>query len=259
MNAFDQIPIEGVFVGFMIVTLVAYEVGFRLGRWWQDKMPGEQEGPTDMLVGALVGLMAFVLAITMGMAADRFDARRGLVLSEANAIYATYLQASFLPAPEADQMRELVREYLPLRIGTEDAAQVQANIQRSVQLHDEMWAIFDNVARSGYSPDMVSAFGSTLTELINMNETRIVAGYQSRVPPTIIWLLLIGSTLALGMVGYAAGIRKQRGLLTAVVLILALDIVTVLVIDLDQPTQGLISVSQQPFLDVQRWIGLPKS
>ena len=73
----DPIPVLGVFLLFAIITLGFYEIGFRVGRWWQDRLPGEQEGPTDMLVGSLLALMAFLLAITMGMAADRFDARRG--------------------------------------------------------------------------------------------------------------------------------------------------------------------------------------
>ena len=73
----DASPIPVVFVLFAIISLACYEVGFRVGRWWQDRMPGEQEGPTDMLVGSLLALMAFLLAVTMGMASDRFDARRG--------------------------------------------------------------------------------------------------------------------------------------------------------------------------------------
>ena len=112
----DSIPTVGVFVLFAIVTVACYEVGFRVGRWWQDRLPGEQEGPTEMLVGSLLALMAFLLAVTMGMAADRFDARRGLVLAEANAIGTAYLQADYLTEPAAEEMKELLREYLPLRI-----------------------------------------------------------------------------------------------------------------------------------------------
>ena len=97
-------------------------------------MPGEQEGPTGVLVGALLGLMAFLLAITMGMASDRFDARRGNVLLEANAIATAYLQADYLTDPEADQMKELLREYLPLRIITGDTSHIQADIQASLEL-----------------------------------------------------------------------------------------------------------------------------
>ena len=72
----DALPILGVFVAFALISLVCYEVGFRFGRWWQDREPGEQEGPTGLLVGSILALLAFLLAVTMGMASDRFDARR---------------------------------------------------------------------------------------------------------------------------------------------------------------------------------------
>ncbi|MDH5198942.1 MAG: hypothetical protein OEY20_17000, partial [Gemmatimonadota bacterium] len=59
----DPIPIAVVFLLFGLVTLVCYEAGYRLGRWWQDRTPGEQEA-TGMLVGSIVALMAFLLAVT---------------------------------------------------------------------------------------------------------------------------------------------------------------------------------------------------
>ncbi len=102
----DSIPIPLVFVLIAVVLLVGFELGFRGGEWWQERTPGEQEGPTGTLVGSLLALMAFLLAITMGMASDRFDARRGLVLAEANAIGTTYLRAGYLPAPYGDESRE---------------------------------------------------------------------------------------------------------------------------------------------------------
>jgi hypothetical protein len=253
----DSISIGALFLLIAIVLLVCYEVGFRVGRWWQDRMPGEQEGPTDMLVGSLLALMAFMLAIAMGMAADRFDTRRNLVLAEANAIGTTYLQAEYLPEPEAEELKALLREYLPLRIAPDDLSAVQVRVERSMALHAEMWAITAEVARSGYSGDLVSAFGDSLTELVRLNETRIVAGLYARVPETVVLLLLIGSALSLAMVGYSAGLRRRRSVLSAVVLVVALGVVLTLVIDLDRPQDGLINVSQQALLDVQRWIGLP--
>ncbi len=94
----DALPITGVFVGFAIVALITSESGFRLGRWWQQRTPDEKEGPTSMIVGSLLALMAFLLAVTMAMASDRFDTRRGLVLAEANSVGTTYLRAGYLPA-----------------------------------------------------------------------------------------------------------------------------------------------------------------
>jgi hypothetical protein len=252
----DPLPVWGVFVLFAVMTLLCFEIGFRLGRWWQDRLPGEQEGPTDLLVGSLLGLMAFVLAITMGMAADRFDARRGMVLAEANAIGAAYLQSDYLPQPQADEMKELLREYLPLRIVT-PASDVPAGIAASQALHREMWAVTAEVAQSGYSPDLMSSYGDAITEVVSLSQTRIVAGVYSRVPQTIIILLLIGSALALGMVGFSGGLAKRRSVLSAVVMIAALGIVNTLVIDLDRPQDGFLTVSQRALEDVQSWIGTP--
>jgi hypothetical protein len=257
-NFLDPVPVVGVFLLFAFVTLLCFEVGFRIGRWWQDRMPGEQEGPTDMLVGSILALMAFMLAVTMGMAADRFDARRGMVLTEANAIGAAYLQASYLPDPQAEQMRELLREYLPLRI-VDGTTQVQENLRRSMELHAQMWTITSEVARSGHSPDLMSTFGSSVTELVGINEARVVAGLYARVPGTVLLLLLVGSALSLGMVGYNAGLAKRRSVLSAVVMVIALGAVLTLVIDLDRPQEGFINVSQQPLLDVGQWIGPPSS
>ena len=75
----DPIPVTLVFVGFMIAAIIASEIGFRIGRWWQRRSPGEQEGPTEMLVGSILTMLAFLLAVTMGMASDRFDTRHELV------------------------------------------------------------------------------------------------------------------------------------------------------------------------------------
>ena len=130
-QSLDAAPILVIFLAFALVMLVAYEVGFRVGRWWQDRTPGEQEGPTGVLVGSLLALMAFLLGITMGMASDRFDTRRGRVLEEANTIRAAYLQAGYLRSPESEQTRELLREYAALRVATNDDAALQASMTRS--------------------------------------------------------------------------------------------------------------------------------
>jgi hypothetical protein len=120
-----------------------------------------------------------------------------------------------------------------------------------------MWALNAEVARSGHSPDLMSTFGGSLAEIVAISETRVVAGVYSRVPETILIMLLAGSALALAMVGYDAGLSRRRSILTAVVLIIAMGAVTTLVVDLDRPQDGFINVSQQPLLDVQGWIGEP--
>lgn len=253
----DSLSVGAIVVLFAVVSLVCYEVGFRVGRWWQDREPGEQEGPTGVIVGGLLGLMAFLLAVTMSMASDRFDTRRGLVVDDADAIRASYLQADYLPPDAGAALKDLLREYVPLRVATNDQAQLMANVERSRELQREMWAIEAAAAQSGYNPDLLSALGDSLTDLVNVGENRVIAGLYARVPETILWLLLGGSALSLGMLGYSAGLTRRRSLLSAMVLIVALGAVTTLVVDLDRPQDGFVRVSQRPLTELQQQMGAP--
>jgi len=208
-------------------------------------------------VGSILALLAFLLAVTMGMASDRFDARRGIVLDEANAIGTTYLRAGYLPEPASSQIRELLRQYVPLRIVVTDNVDVTADIQRSQAILTQAWAIAEGVAKTTDKGDLVALFIESLNETIDLHETRITAGIYARVPETVVLLLVVGSALSLAMVGYSAGLTQRRSLLSAVVLVIALGAVITIVVDLDRPREGFIQVSQQPLLDLQQQIGPP--
>ena len=255
---FDALPIPAFFILFALISLACYEGGFRLGRWWQNREPGEQEGPTGVLVGSILALLAFLLAVTMGMASDRFDARRAIVLDEANAIGTTYLRAGYLPEPASSQIRELLRQYVPLRIRTSSSDDLQGDIQKSQAILNQLWTIAEGVAKTTNQGDLVSTFIESLNDTIDLHETRVTAA-SARVPETVVLLLIIGSALTLGMVGFSAGLTRRRSLLTAAVLIIALGAVITIVVDLDRPREGFIQVSQQPLIDVEQRIGPPQS
>lgn len=254
-QSLDSLPIGVFFLMFAIVSLITYEGGYRLGHWWQTHTPDEKEGPTAMIVGSLLGLLAFLLAITMGMASDRFDTRRGLVLAEANSVGTTYLRAGYLPEPASSRSRDLIREYVPQRIASNDLAAVRAQLARSVEIQGQLWSIAEELARSAPESDVLALYIESLNEAIDVHETRATAALYARVPVTVIVLLLLGSMLTLGMIGYNAGLTRRRGPLTAVVLVVVLGAVTTLVVDLDRPRDGLLTVSQQPLIDLQEQIG----
>lgn len=253
----DPIPIPVVFLLIAAILLAVFEVGYRVGRWWQERTPDEKEGPTSMLVGSILALLAFLLAVTMGMAADRFDTRRGLVLDEANAIGTTYLRAGYLPAPYSADTRALIREYVPLRINVDNRAELAVNFARSQVIHGELWAMAEELARADPSSDLLSLYIESLNEMIDLHATRATAIVYARVPETVLILLIIGAALSLGMVGYNAGLTRRRSLLGATVLVVVLAAVLTLVIDLDRPRQGFLQVSQQPLIDLQAQLGAP--
>jgi hypothetical protein len=250
----DALPIFVVFFAFVIVALITSEGGYRLGRWLQERTPEERSGPTAMIVGSLLALVAFLLAISMGMASDRFNTRRALTLAEANSVGTTYLRAGYLPEPASSEIRGLLREYVRQRIMTNDPADVRVKIQRSVELHAQLWSIAEGLARTTPESDLLALFIESLNETIDLHETRVTAGVYTRVPVTVIILLLLGSMLTLGMVGYNAGLTWRRSPLTVIVLVAILGAVITLVIDLDRPREGFLKVNQQPLIDLAEQI-----
>lgn len=92
----------------------------------------------------------------------------------------------------------------------------------------------------------LALFITSLNEMIDLHQTRVITGLYARVPDQVLILLLLCSTLTLGIVGYNAGLTLRRSPLTAVALIIALGAVITLVVDLGQPREGSLKVSQQP-------------
>jgi len=252
----ESMPLGGVFLMFAFLALVLYEIGFRIGRLWQSRTPEEKEGPTGMIVGSILALMAFLLAITMGMATDRYDARRGLVLEEANSIGTTYLRAGYLPEPAATQSRDLLLEYVPLRIAPKANEDVVPLLLEADRILAELWAIAEELAKDAPESDLLGLYIETLNETIDLDTSRVVAGLYARVPETVLLLLFIGSALTLGMVGFNAGLTGRRSPLTAIVMIVVLGAVITLVIDIDLPQSGTLTVSQQPLIQLATDLGV---
>ncbi len=57
----------------------------------------------------------------------------------------------------------------------------------------------------------MSLFIETLNDTIDLQTTRATAVIVARVPETILILLFLGEVLAMGIVGYSAGLTGQPG------------------------------------------------
>src|SRR5262247_2239549 len=135
----DALPLWGLFISILLVVLFSVEFGYRLGKYRRSRREEEKEAPLGTMVGATLGLLAFILAFTFGLAAARFDTRRQVLLDEANAIGTTYLRAGMLPERRED-IRALLRDYVDTRLDAVQSGQVTAGIRRSEHLHDQLWA-----------------------------------------------------------------------------------------------------------------------
>jgi hypothetical protein len=67
---------------------------------------------TAAVVGGMLGLMAFLLAFSIGIVIGQHNGRKAMVVTEANAVGTAYLRAGFLGEPDRTSSRDLLREYV---------------------------------------------------------------------------------------------------------------------------------------------------
>jgi hypothetical protein len=244
-------------LGASAVLGLAMEVGYRLGRWRHSRAPDEREQPVGAMVGSILGLLALVLGFTFSLAASRFDARRQVVLEEANAIGTTYLRARLLPTPESEEIAKLLREYVDVRLRAVQQGQLVDMISRSEQLHELLWTQAKAVADDDSHSIITGTFIQSLNEVIDLHAKRMLVGLRSRIP-LVIWVALL-SLAFLGMlaVGYQAALSTTRRSPAMFVLILAFATVLFLIADLDRAQEGLLRVSQQALIDLQHTMQQP--
>ena len=197
----DFLPLWGLCIVILAGTLTTTELGYRLGR----KSEAEKEGPTGTVVGATLGLLAFLLAFTFGMAANRFDTRREVFQKEVNAIGTAYLRTSFLPHENAENARHRFRTYVDhrLKIQTDDAILMEL-IRDCEKLHEQLWA--DAVAVGRQSPDseMTALYVAALNDVIDLHSDRVTAGLRGRIPLTIWGALYVWHREVFGWTCYGA-------------------------------------------------------
>ena len=85
----DFLPLWMIFPVTLVLALLSVEVGCRVARYRRERAKDKTEAPVAPIVAATLGLLAFMLAFTFGIAAARFEERRQAVLSESNAIGTT--------------------------------------------------------------------------------------------------------------------------------------------------------------------------
>lgn len=249
-NLLDRIPMWAVQPLVMACCLLAVEIGYRLGTWRFRKAVGEKVEPVAAMVASILGLLAFMLAFTFGLAASRFDERRRVVLEEANAIGTTYLRTSLLPESQRVPAADLLRAYTTRRARYIEEHKVDEALQASAELHPQIWAQATAAAQQDPNSVMTGLYIQSLNETIDLHAKRVFVGLRSRVPP-LLWLTLGCLTLlSMGSIGYHAGLSATRRSPEMLALIVAFSSVLFLIVDLDRGHEGLMTVNQQAMTDL---------
>jgi hypothetical protein len=244
-------------ISLFIALIAALEVGSRLGRKARAQIDDAGKSQANSLQGAIIGLLALLLAFTLSMAISRYETRRQLVLDEANAVGTTYLRAKMLPPPYTTDAANLLRQYVANRLeffnAGIDQARIQAAGDQATQLQQQLWSIAIAASAQDNRSVPTGLFIQTLNDTIDLQAKRLAA-FNNRVPETVIWLLLGVSVAAAGIVGYNNGLGNRRHVFGALTLIVLLVVIIWVIVDLDRPRRGLILISQQSMIDVQDFI-----
>jgi hypothetical protein len=229
-----------------------------LGAWLDRRIRGGASGESDIntLAGAALGLLALLLAFSFSLALSRYEARRLLVLEEANAIGSTANFALMLPDPAQKPILGMLRDYAAVRTGlgmSYDPEKFQRDVRRSLELQARLWQ--QAVAVTAAAPQSLPAyrFVGSLNEMNNIHERRVTALNQ-HVPGAVMFLLVGVAMVAMGFTGYHTGAMGLGRRVAALIMSITVAVVIMLIVDLDRPSRGLILVPVQPLVDAAQGI-----
>jgi len=249
-----ELPLWLLFTIACGLAVAAIELGFRAGAARAKAREHEQSGPVGAVVGAVLGLLAFMMAFTFSLAANRFEARKSLLLEEVNAIGTAYLRAGLLPEPQRSDSQRLLREYAALRadVGAviRESDGIARFVTRSETLHERLWSQAGALVTAGRASPVEALFVSALNEVFDLHTERVVFAAHYRIP-TVVWsILAIASMLAMAILGFSFGLSGRRSVFASLIVAVMYSSILLLIGDLDRPLQGLLSVSQQPMIEL---------
>lgn len=224
-----------------LIMLAGLEIGFRVGHRHAQDNPRFHDGigPIDAAIFALLGLL---LGFAFAGATARLDARRQLIVREANAIGTAYLRLDLLPADAQPPLRQTFRRYLEARrraYSQDNLTSMLSSIEEGAQLQGDIWTRIVSVGRQDSSQNTSRLVAPAINEMIDVSTARAVA-LRTHLP-TLILVLLIAVAIASSLVaGYAMANRTHRSLLHGVLYAAIVSVTVYTVLDLDDPRIGLI-------------------
>ena len=254
----DQSPLWAVYVVTVVMALVFAEIGFRLALWLQRRDPDSgKTAISGTVVGGMLGLMAFLLAFCIGIVINQHNGRKAMVVEEANAVGTAYLRAGFLGESDRDLSRNLLREYVEIRLAVAaDESVLESTLTRSEEIHGELWSIVEDNVHQGQDSDIMALLVDSVNDVIDVHSLRLAA-VALRLPE-LLWLVLYAATmLSFLLVGVSSGADGKRDPLAILLFALALVAVLMIIVDLDRPQQGVLTVSQTALSDLLRQMTTP--
>jgi len=251
--------LEGCVKNIMDFPLVLFAGSFvllwaasRVGIFLRSKGASQKEDGHDLdfVTSAVLTLLGLLIGFSFSMAITRYDQRKNYEEEEANAIGTEYVRLDFLPGPDADSVRALIKEYLHQRIlfyKSRDRSNIDHINTETTRLQSEMWSIVKAAAGKDPTPVMALVV-SGMNDVLN-TQGYTQAAWWNRIPEAA-WGLMFAISIGCSfLVGYV--VRRVSGGVFLVIP-LAVSISFLLIADIDSPHGGLILVNPQNLVSLSQ-------
>jgi len=261
---FDLIPIWLLFIGTILGMILFIEFGFRLGQKAQARAKKAQTSQVRAIMGAGLGLLAFMLAFTFSTAQSHFEVRVQSLAEEARIARNAFMQADLLAEPARTRTKHLLKEYIDIRSSThsvkndEIPEKLAEAIQLSEKIQRDLWALVSESAgqasKSQGEFDKNDQLMTSVLALTDIHYTRLHSAIMNRIPLTIWMTLYLMATLSMIIMGYQAGLTERRSPVATVTLAIAFSAVIILITDLDRPVMSFFHINNQLLVDLQEYM-----
>lgn len=240
-----------VLLGVMVATATVAALARRslIGRLGELK-----SGADGYIISGILGLLALLMSFTFAIAVDRYEARRHLVLEEANAIGTAYLRAQLLPDPYRGRLTDLLVRYTDNRLAVSElrpGEEARSRVAANDALVTELWRVTSSAMPSIQAYEYSGSLIEAVNAVIDLDASR-KAAFAAHVPPRVFAALILYQLIGAGVLGCV--ISSRIDWTAAGLLFLLFTGVLVLMLDLDRPLDGGVRTSQRPMQDLQHFI-----
>ena len=228
-------------IGLFLGMVACLEMGFRVGSRSSATSPELAHEGLGAIEAAVFALLGLLLAFSFAGGMSRLDARRQMIVREANSISSAYSRLDLLSAKDQPQMRRLFREYLDTRIQAyeDHSEQVAAaqSVARVAQLQQEIWSQAVAASRTDASQNIGRLLLPAINDMTDLTTMRFIVS-RTHLPGLISALMISVALLSALLAGYAMSKRKSRSWFHALLYAGVIAITFYTVLDLDYPRSG---------------------
>lgn len=252
---FDELPLWLLFALSILLIAAAWAAGFRLARHAARREDVTEERYAGEIMGAVLGLLAFLLALTFDMAMSRYGDRQELAREEAEAMRSAFTSAAWAEEPERSRLRSALRRYAEVRAAPiRDQGSFEDAVRRTGELHAEITRLGEIIGRGSSVTDVHAMVVGNLDEMMSLHHRRVALGVRSRTPPSVIATLILVMLVAMFTVGWSAGEHATRRYASVCAFAIGFSAVIVLISALDRPKNRLVAENRQVMEELRAWM-----